>query len=592
MSIRGTSCFWPPESRGPLELPDAGGAERGRLVSRPEHWEWLHELRNRFELAIEIVDTDLLCVLSGVTHVAGAAALRVALESGGDGALRQVAASILRSPGTRAVVASGLRVRLFPLSSRASAQSGPIGVLLLADGEPAAANRSAQAAAETDHRLDATGQWLVAAIEGAIAASAQDADQARTAERLAAIIDILDALSRSACDRDILALAMDALALWYDADVRLYRCDASGEFLLESCLPGVERRHGDLRLSGPFVGVRHDVFRLESADEAEALGWTGPGDTLFVPIVVDDSTDWLLTVSGAADSAFAMTLGLLGRVVSVRLTYLQRESADRLRARLRAVLTFGDAPFDATLRLALEVIARESGALSAQLATYCGPQRPPSLVVGWAYAEDQLPPFTEACTISATSHAIAAGAAAGAGMTAVLALRAEGPAFSSGAAKLAQASADLLGIWLSGATLRPRDMRVAAESEYSTEFVGRLADHLDRFGRLKTGGAVAVVLPPPAGSNGAQLDEVIQVVQEHVRSSDVVGVVGRGAGVFIPEANGEAAASLVGRLMRGAQEKGAMVVRVGITTFRAASESPETAVQQARVNAQREASGS
>src|SRR5204862_68580 len=241
------------------------------------------------------------------------------------------------------------------------------------------------------------------------------------------------------------------------------------------CLPGVERRHGDLRLSGPFVGARHDVFRLESADEAEALGWTGPADTLFVPIVVDDSTDWLLTGSGAAAPAVAMTAGLRARAV--------------------------------------------------------------------------------------------------------------------GAGKLAQGSAVLLGIWLSGATLRPRDMRVAAESEYSTEFVGRLADHLDRFGRLKTGGAVAVVLPPPAGSNGAQLDEVIQVVQEHVRSSDVVGVVGRGAGVFIPEANGEAAASLVGRLMRGAQEKGAMAVRVGITTFRAASESPETAVHQARVNAQRDASG-
>jgi len=571
-----------------MDLLDAGRADRSLTGSRLEHWEWLHELRNRFELVIEVLDVDLRCVLGAVTHVPGAAALRAALESGPDGTVRSMAASVLRSPGVRTMSAGGLRVRLFPLFAGASARPGPIGVLLLADGGAAAVTDTAEPAAEIDRRLDAAGQWLVAAIEAAIAASAQDAVRARTAERLASIIDVIDALSRSQCEREILSLAMDALALWYDADVRVYRCDTSGEFLLESCLAGVERRHGDLRLSGACMGTRQEVFRLESTDDAEAAGWTGAADTLFVPIVIDDSTEWLLTVSGAGESAFAVTLGLLSRVVSVRLSYLQRESDDRLRGRLRAVLTLGDAPFDATLRLALEAIARETGALSAQLATYGDPHCPPLLVVGWAYGEDELPPFTDACTTRATSHAITAGAAAGSGLTAVLAVRAEGPGFSTRAVKLAQVAADLLGIWLSGALLRPRDIRVAADSDYATEFVGRLADHVDRFGRLKTGGTVAVVLPPAAGPSGVQLDEVMQVVQDHVRSSDVVGVVGTGAGVFIPEANREAAASLVTRLVRGAQQSGAMTVRVGITTFPPVSESPETAVQRARVNAREE----
>ena len=58
--------------------------------------------------------------------------------------------------------------------------------------------------------------------------------------------------------------------------------------------------------------------------------------------------------------------------------------------------------------------------------------------------------------------------------------------------------------------------------------------------------------------------------------------------LVIPEANREAAASLVTRLVRGAQQSGAMTVRVGITTFPPVSESPETAVQRARVNAREE----
>jgi hypothetical protein len=430
-------------------------------------------------------------------------------------------------------------------------------------------------------------QWLAAAVQAATAASAQDVEQGRTTERLAGFIDLIDALDR--CDRDtgMVALVMDALALWYGADVRAYRQDFSGAFVLHTCLPAVDIGRAAGRLTGEWITSQHDVFRLDTPHRAEAIGWDGPAETTFVTVSVEDSVEWLLTVSGPGDSSFGVTLGLLSRIASVKLTHLRRDTVDRLRERLRSVLTFGDAPFDATARLALEAIARETGALSAQIATYDDPLHPPTLVIGWASAEDDPPPFVEAWTTQTTNQAITAGVAAGAGRTAVLALCAQQTGFSTRSARLGQSAAEMLGVWLSGAMVRPCDVRVAAASEYSTEFVGRLAAHVDRFGRLETGGALAVVLPDVKEFSGAHLDELIQMIQEQVRSSDLVGIVGSGAGVLIPEADRAAASALVDRLLKAAGGPRQLPIKVGVTTFPPLSESPDTLVRRALKNAHR-----
>jgi hypothetical protein len=578
MPLGGSPVFWYRDSPRQFDLLDVKGVRRSGLVAHLEQWGWLRELRNRFDLAVEVLDLELQFVLSSQTHVHSAVALRRALHASGNGSIRETAAAVVRSAKARSLDADGLRVRLFPLFVRLSGPPSAVGVLLIGD---TAESRSGEDAADIDRRLDSTGQWLVAAIEAAIAASAAEVDQVRATERLASIVDVIDALSR--CDREgeVMALIMDAIAVWYDADVRVYRQDSSGAFALHACLPAVDPQNVANGLAGDPVISRQDVFRLASMSDAAALGWDGPAETSFVPVTIDDNVEWLLTVSGPADPSFAVTLGLLSRIVSVRLTHLQRETADRLRGRLRALLTFGDAPFDATTRVALEAIAHETGAISAQIATYYAPEGPPALVIGWATAEDDVPPFMEPSTANVTSRAITLGVAAGSNITAVLALRGEETTFSTSTARLAQSAAEMLGVWLSGAMVRPRDMRVSTESEYATEFVGRLAGHVDRFGRLKTGGALAVVLPDVSDATGARLDEVIQVVQEQVRSSDVVGVVGSGAGVLIPEANRAAASALVDRLMKATHQPGRVPVKIGITMFPPSSDSPDTLVRRA-----------
>src|SRR5438552_14050318 len=106
--------FCPRDSQRPVDVLDVRSMRRGRLVSRPEHWEWLHELRNRFELAIEVLDFDLQHVLSAVTHVPSAAALRLALQDDGEGTPRDAAAAALRSGRPQSITTGGLRIRLVP----------------------------------------------------------------------------------------------------------------------------------------------------------------------------------------------------------------------------------------------------------------------------------------------------------------------------------------------------------------------------------------------------------------------------------------------------------------------------------------------
>jgi hypothetical protein len=96
------------------------------------------------------------------------------------------------------------------------------------------------------------------------------------------------------------------------------------------------------------------------------------------------------------------------------------------------------------------------------------------------------------------------------------------------------------------------------------------------------------MLPDVTDPTGSQLDDVVQIVQDQVRASDVVAIVEAiGAGVLLPEASRDVATAIVGRLLEAARKVGMSAARVGIATFTPASESPETLLRRALMNARR-----
>jgi len=553
---------------------------------------WLEEVRLRFDLAIEILDADLEFIFAPLPELHVSAGLRSALRNVGEAALREAVTGVIRSARAKVLTAADYHIRLFPLHSRSPSPPMPLGVLAVGVAQvPRSPHGMEESAEEADRRLNSAGQWLVAAIEADLAATLKRVSEALDLERAAGSFDVVDALTELQSDRSIIARLMDALALWYDADVYAYRQDLSGAFLLYASLPGADAERVAPQLLGHRLWGRGEVFSPESPREIEEFGWSAAmGHTLFVPIVVDRSTEWLLAISDVRDDpATRQKLGIFRRVVGTLLTNLQYQAVDRLTRKLSAILLRGNAPFYATARMAFEAVAVETGATSVQFATFeVKNERPaPSLALQWGGAAGDVAPFVDAETTTLSAGAIAVGVGAGPGVIAVLSLKCKTGEFTPVAQRLARSAASTIGAWLSGSIRGSEEVRVPQQAEYGVDLMGRLQQQVDRFGHVRVGGALAVVLPKEQVPTGQTIDDAVELIEQHVRPSDVIGAVGdSGAGVLLSDANRDVAAAVTGRLLRAAREK-LLGVRVGVAMFAASTESPRAVLDRALMNARR-----
>src|SRR5262245_37643466 len=123
----------PPYSRA---RPHPSSASGGHLAMAPplERWRWLDELRLRFDLGIEVLDQHLLPIFEPVSNLR-VNDLRAALEGQADTAMRDAAATTLRSGRPRFVSAADQRARLVPLFMHDTLPTTPttVGVLIVAD---------------------------------------------------------------------------------------------------------------------------------------------------------------------------------------------------------------------------------------------------------------------------------------------------------------------------------------------------------------------------------------------------------------------------------------------------------------------------
>jgi hypothetical protein len=160
----------------------------------------------------------------------------------------------------------------------------------------------------------------------------------------------------------------------------------------------------------------------------------------------------------------------------------------------------------------------------------------------------------------------------------VFTLRNESRAFTPAASRVAAAAVAVVANWLSGVFLRRINVRTPAAERSPLDLVRRLQGEVDRSGRLRIGGAVAIVTIDPART-GTALDDVLRIVHDLVRPSDIIGTVGTtGAGVLLRDARGDAVKMIVERLRRA---NGLTGVRVAVATFDPGSEYPETLLQRA-----------
>jgi hypothetical protein len=549
--------------------------------------EWLAQLRFRFDLAIEILDKDLQYVLAPAPDAGRAVDIRLAFDVR-EPAWHAAATSVLRSGKARSFSAGPLRLRMFPLFGGAPVVRSAVGLLVLADRRTDVSASSPDAEEEVDRRLDAAGQWLVASVEATIRSTNQTADEGQSTERMASAIEIVETLGEMHDDRSMIALAVEALAVWYDADVRAYRQDFSGDFILDSWLPGVDLQRATRRLYGPAVWERDGVFRLTSVRQCEELGWDArAGSTLFVPIAIGDSVEWLLTVSGTADSSIQPLLGFLRRVTGLLLTRLEQDTSDRLSRTMMPLLTQGTAPFEATMRIGLEAIGATTGASGAQFAIFGEDQSQPLLNVEWGSVSFPPAVFVEADAMRAGAAEIIVSRPTGPGMTGVFTFRKQPRSFTPADVRIVQSAVTALVCRFAGTISMKPDVHSAA-GVFAADLLAHLRRSVDVDGHVASGGALAVVLPGSDHPTGADLDTLVQIIQDSVRASDTIGIVSNlGAGAVIPNVNEHFGAVLAGRLSRAAKSHGTPPLKVGVATFTPASNTPEALLTQAFAIARR-----
>ena len=142
-------------------------------------------------------------------------------------------------------------------------------------------------------------EFARAAIEANLSAGDTLREQRQQSRRLLAILRFLRYLIESANEAELMQALVQAAAVWFDVDARVYRRDLSGDFVLQNWLPGVEPDQASRRLDVQVIGVDREVKRLAPSHELGGLASLG-GETLVVPLAGLSRTDLVMTLSGAA----------------------------------------------------------------------------------------------------------------------------------------------------------------------------------------------------------------------------------------------------------------------------------------------------
>jgi hypothetical protein len=402
-------------------------------------------------------------------------------------------------------------------------------------------------------------------------------------DRTSSILTLIDLITRGEHPRELFALVMDAFASLYGADARLYRHDATENFVLIDARRGPGgRAEPAQRFSDRVVPTSNQVFRLTGI--LDLFGGPKGIDTLFAPFGVDDATEWLLVVSAESDPTLEPTLTLVWRLLNQRLAALERESIDRFRRRLGEILSFSDPPFYTVVRMALEAVSVEVHAQSAQIVIFGRHGGASKLAV--TYGRTDGAPSDGGGTAEPGAN-ITARMAIGRTLIMVLDVRQAALDRPASAERLTRLTCSELRLWLSGVLLKRTDLTSLVEEEFSAQFVQRVHGAQEQTPTpVPIDGAVVVVLPENLQHTSAGMGEIIDVMQQQLRSADLIGPIdSEGAWVLLPGASSEVSSAIMARLSRAARSMGAPAVKMGVAIFGPSQEAPEQLLQRALVNA-------
>jgi hypothetical protein len=489
----------------------------------------LERAKTRFGLEVEILDGELRNL-----YPEGGTELGRSLRESPE--LRRALRDILVVGHPREVEGAGHRYRVYPL--RQSDRIGQKGGLL--------AVRESDATESAGSEAGPWSEFARAAIEADLSAGDVLREERHRSRRLLAILRFLRYLIETANPADLTQALVQAAAVWFDVDARIYRRDLGGSFVIHNWLPGAEPDEASRQLDIAMLGGEREVRRLNVGAEVGGLAFSG-GDVVLIPLAGTSRTDWVMTLAGTVPSEADSVFQVVGRVVGLQLEALQVRRADEIRRRFETIVRQSGL---ASERIALQLVgdlARTLGAAGASLTLVAnGDSR--RIVSFGPPAED--PRVAPGDTWVMTGERFVCGLALGASQRAVLELRsAEGARFTTQHADLAQTCAQVLQTWLVGAVSSfndPTDVVSTALPAFG--FEKRIEEELERAKRFDLHLSLVLVEVSAPSHAVAQIQEALR---RELRGSDLLGTTsGSQLAALLTHTDDRGLDNVVGRLRR------------------------------------------
>jgi hypothetical protein len=357
-----------------------------------------------------------------------------------------------------------------------------------------------------------------AIVEADLAATETLGEEQQRSRRFVGTLRFLEFVTEATDEAALAAAIVQAAAVWYDVDARIYRRTLAGDFVLHTSLPGARLEETARRLPAQVVGADWKLRRLEAASDLRdrAAGYEG----ILVPFGVTTPIEWVMALIGGVPSDADAVLSLVGRVSGAQLRALSSRRSEEARRTFEGLLEdTARVPELAALRVVhalAQTVKASSGSLTL---THRGRVRRVAAIGASA---------TDAVTHIGGEHLDAADRlvrvlSLGGDDRAVLELwTSPGLDFTSQSASVTDVCASVLRTWLAG-TLSSFDGPIAFLDAANADFSGfleRIREELERAKRFDLRLSLVLIDVDVRPETLAHLQDA---VRRELRGSDVTG---------------------------------------------------------------------
>ena len=461
----------------------------------------LENLPSRIPLAVEVLDR----ALNVVAPDPGARSLPM-LDTTGE--LRQQLLASITSGRPQTTVQRGRRITVLPMSVAGDRSC----TALLAIG----ADESETALVE------AWGPLLRAAVESDLSAVATTNRQLQQGRHLGAVLRFVQHLAEATHEAEVLRATIQAAAVWFDLDARIYRRTTAGEFVPHLYLPGapiVSHRS----IPAATIDDIRGALRISSVADLEALGLSGEG-AILIPLG-PSKADLALVLAGSLPPDVELTFGAITRVAAQLLHRARTRTAADLRKELLGILSDASSAPDQALARALTLLATRCHAGGGSITAHGRDEVRTLALVG--HDVPSLVPVADGeahVTVEGDRMAVTLKAGSDLSITIELGLAIDGE-FDQTTRYAFERAAEVLQAWVSGVSVSPEGRRalLGLAPADSAGFLGRIEEEIARAKRFNLSLALVVVRGRNPLDNPARLDDMVRSVRAELRESDVLG---------------------------------------------------------------------